>query len=223
MTEPSGEESRRARRFIIDPPLHATYGQAELLILDAGETGVQAEHAIALKLGTLARLQIQVPGTPEPLRLDGLVTWSRLSKKPNAQGKYLYRSGIRIEGGSEGIRAAVEKLRDIRRAQPDNFSLQKKEKVRREKEQKLHNPQVKVIRQKATEIPTDQLLLIQQARERLKSQPDEAVKWYNRAKFSLQGTDHMHHREEVLAVWEYLDRTVDVSVIARVFGDKKET
>jgi len=222
MTEPSTEESRRARRFIIDPPLRATFGQAELLIIDAGETGIQVEHAAPMKLATTTRLQVFLPGTLEPLKVDGRVAWSRLSKKPNAQGKYLYRSGIRIEGGSEEIRDAVNKLRDSRRAQPDNFSLQKKEKIHREKSQKLNHPQVKLIMQKAPEIPTDQLLLIQQARERLKSHPDEAVKWYNRAKFSLQATEHMHNREEVLAIWEYLDRTVELSVIAQVFGDKKE-
>jgi hypothetical protein len=72
------------------------------------------------------------------------------------------------------------------------------------------------------EIPPDQVLLVQHARERLRANPVEALKWYNRAKFALsQGgnpiTDPIPNREDVLAVWEYLERTIDLNTIVQVF------
>jgi hypothetical protein len=76
------------------------------------------------------------------------------------------------------------------------------------------------------DVSADQVLLIQHARDRLRTHPDEALKWYNRAKYSIAqsavGTpDMLYHREEVLAVWEYLERTVELQTIARVFDMKK--
>jgi len=218
---PGVEESRTTRRFLIDPALQGTFGAADISVLDVGEHGIQAEHAVPLKLGSTAKLILSIPGVNEPLRLEGQAVWSRLSKKPNREGKYLYRSGVRVDKDGESIRTVIEKLQAMSLARPDNFSLNRKEKLLREKQEKLQHPQVKLILQKAQEIPGDQLLLIQQARERLQTHPDEAVKWYNRAKFSLGEGLQIHHREDVLAVWEYLERTIDINVVARVFGEKK--
>ncbi|HVT03980.1 MAG TPA: PilZ domain-containing protein [Thermoanaerobaculia bacterium] len=220
---PSVEESRAAKRFIIDPPLRGSFAAAELSVMDIGEKGFQAEHAVALKLGASGKFNISLPDLTEPLRVEGRIVWSRLSKNPNHEGKYLYRSGIRVDTSSETLAQAIERLNTMALAKPDNFSLTRKEKILKEKQNKLLHPQVKLIMQKAQEIPGDQLLLIQQARERLQMHPDEAVKWYNRAKFSLaEAGQQIHHREDVLAVWEYLERTIDLNVISRVFGEKKQ-
>lgn len=49
-------------------------------------------------------------------------------------------------------------------------------------------------------------------------------KWYNRAKFSIidsgspVSSDQFRHKEETLAVWEYLERTIDLATIERVFA-----
>jgi len=74
------------------------------------------------------------------------------------------------------------------------------------------------------EVPADQALLVQHARERLRANPDEAAKWYNRARFAtdeeggqLVAAELIRHRQDVLAVWEYLERTVPIAVVMRVF------
>jgi len=114
---------------------------------------------------------------------QGLIVWSHLSKRPSADGKLLYRSGVRW-------------------AKPG---------------------QLKVFR--SEQIPPDQVMLIQHARERLRSHPDEALKWYNRAKYALVEDDtaigeSLRHRDDVLAVWEYLERSVPIETIASVFERK---
>ena len=72
------------------------------------------------------------------------------------------------------------------------------------------------------DVDADTALLILQARDRLRANPAEAIKWYNRAKFSIidsgspVSTDQFRHKEETLAVWEYLERTIDLATIERV-------
>lgn len=46
------------------------------------------------------------------------------------------------------------------------------------------------------------------------------MKWYNRARFATNedvAVEMFRHREDVLAVWEYLERTVPLAVVVRVF------
>ena len=70
-------------------------------------------------------------------------------------------------------------------------------------------------------------MMIQQARQRLASAPDEALKWYNRARFALTERADIAaelslvtHRQEVLAVWEYLQRRIPINAIIRAFAGK---
>jgi hypothetical protein len=105
----------------------------------------------------------------------------------------------------------------------DAESLDRKRQRHEEREQeKLAKPTMKHV---ATEpdITPDQVLLIRHARERLRSNFDEAQKWYSRAYFALRNgrtgssADVMTYPEDVLAVWEYLERSVPLSSIKRVF------
>jgi hypothetical protein len=75
----------------------------------------------------------------------------------------------------------------------------------------------------------EQVTLIQQTRKRLRADPIEAIKWYNRARYSLSDQDarvveaftRQGYREEVLAVWEVLERKIPLGMIARVFTEGK--
>jgi hypothetical protein len=65
---------------------------------------------------------------------------------------------------------------------------------------------------------------IEQARAHLSASFDEALKWYNRARYSLaeeavqKAVLGIRHKEDVLAVWEYLGRRIDIPTIARAFN-----
>ena len=108
----------------------------------------------------------------------------------------------------------------------DDDSLNRKKKRAEEREQdKVGKP---IVRMVATEsdISPDQVLLIQHARAKLKENFDEAQKWYSRAYFALRdgrtgnAAELMHYPEDVLAVWEYLERSVPLSTIKRVFDQQ---
>src|SRR5205814_1536446 len=116
--------------------------------------------------------------------VHALVIWSRLSQTPNEEGKLLYHSGLRLDEDGESFATAIQALADHNVIKRDTESLERKRRKFVEREQeKSSKPSVKMI--KTDEFSADQALLIQHARERLQNDPDEALKWYNRARYTI--------------------------------------
>ncbi len=216
MSEP--EELRAGDRFDLNPPLEGTFGSASVALQNVGVRGAQVEHSDALRLGSEARLTVIVGG--EKIELRGRVVWSRLSKRPDPKGKYLYLSGIRFEEGAFFPPPALGQLARAGVARLDQRSLERKREalLRRDHERAGH-PTFKPTR---LEISSDHLLMVQHARAQLQMNATEAQKWYQRARFAppvLDGTA-LPYREDVVAVWEYLGRSVDIEIVARAFEEK---
>lgn len=216
-------ELRAAERYVSIEPLVGSYGAASVLLLDIGERGAQIEHAQPLRLGTTARLWFKWGHVT--VSLQAVTVWSHLSKKPNDKGKYLYHSGLRIEHAEESLRDALRDLASRGVLKLDVESMERKRQRLLDKQRAMTgHSSFKVLNNTTTQ---QQALLIQHARERLNANPDEAAKWYNRAKFALTqdnihfAGDAMRHREDVLAVWEYLERSVPLAEVMKAF-EKKE-
>lgn len=217
MSEP--EELRAGDRFDLNPSLPGTFGAATVSVQNVGVRGVQVEHPDPLRLGLEARLAVAIPGG-EKVELRGRVVWSRLSRRPDAKGKYLYRSGIRFDEGVFFPPPVVGQLARAGIARLDQKSLDRKREalLRRDQERAA---KATFVPQKR-EISPEQLLLVQHAREQLQMNATEAQKWYQRVRFSppvLDGTQ-LPYRDDVVAVWEYLGRTVDIEIVARAFEEK---
>jgi len=212
---------RTIERYAVVEPLVGSFGAASISILDIAEQGAQIEHAQPLRLGARGRLWFK--RSDVAASVHAMVIWSRLSEKPNDEGRLLYRSGLRLDEG-ESFAAPIQALGDQGVIRRDTESLERKRRKFVEREQvKTAKPSVKRI--KTEEIPPDQALLVQHARERLQNDPEEARKWYNRARYAIVETavpiaHDVRGREDVLAVWEYLERSVPLSTIVRLF-DKK--
>ena len=220
---------RSTDRFVVArPPLTGSYGSASIAILDLSAQGAQIEHAQPLRLGTRARFWFKRGDVA--ISVQALTIWSHLSRTPNEKGKYLYRSGLRVESAVEAFAQALQGLLDDSVVKLDSASLDRKR--QREVDRattRASNPIVKMLRTAAeSDIPADQALLIQHARERLRAEPEEAQRWYQRAKYAIKHgaasvvMEAIPNREEVLAVWEYLERSVGIPTIVRVFERKKD-
>ncbi|HJW92848.1 MAG TPA: hypothetical protein VJ901_04460 [Thermoanaerobaculia bacterium] len=214
---------RGADRFVADERLAGSFGSASITVIDLAEEGAQIEHAQPLRLGLKARFWFR--SRDISVSAQGLIVWSHLSKRPSADGKLLYRSGVRIEEEGDQFADTLRQLVRSGIVHRDVGALDRKRKRLEEKEQERWGKpgQLKVFR--SEQIPPDQVMLIQHARERLRSHPDEALKWYNRAKYALVEDDtaigeSLRHRDDVLAVWEYLERSVPIETIASVFERK---
>lgn len=217
---------RSTQRFVITrPPLTGSYGSASINVLDLSPEGAQIEHAQPLRLGTRARFWFKRGDIS--FAVQAMTIWSHLSRTPNSKGKYLYHSGLRIETGAEILSQALQGLLDDGVIVLESGSLEKKRK--REVERAGTRSAQPVLRPLGGgyDIPFDQALLIQQARDRLRAEPEEAQRWYQRAKYAMTHdaasavVESIPNREEVLAVWEYLDRSVEISTIVRVFERKR--
>ncbi len=215
------KDLREAERFVVLEPLIGSFGSASVTILNLAEHGMQVEHAQPLRLSTRGRVWFKRGDVA--VNNQGIIIWSHLSKTPNDKGKYLYHSGIRFETQDVTMLEALHALSNHGVVRLDEHSLQRKQQRLDAMQQERRNrPLFKVIRSDS-DIPSDQALLIEHARARLRSNPDEAKKWYNRARYALTedysrtGAEAIRHREDVLAVWEYLERSVDLSTIVKVF------
>ncbi len=218
-------ELRATERFTAAEPLKGNFGVASITIVNIGETGAQIEHPQPLRLATRARLAFK--RGDNAFAAYGVLLWSHLSKRPNDKGKLLYRSGIRFEDDDADFPKIIDTLLSHGVVQNDPDSLERKRQRLAERKAERSGRTMRQVRNlPQIDVSADQILLIQHARDRLRAHPDEAMKWYNRAKYSITQSSEpiaadLYHRDEVLAVWEYLERTVDLAVIARVFDLKK--
>jgi hypothetical protein len=210
---------RQAERFVVLEPIVANFGSASVTILNIAERGMQIEHATPLRLGMTGRVWFK--RAEVAVNIQGLIIWSHLSKTPNERGKYLYHSGLRFESDDVAMLDALNTLSNVGVLRPDEHSLErKKQRMEALLQEKRNRPLFKIVTPE-NDIPSDQALLIEHARARLRANPEEAKKWYNRARYaqtdSWAGAESIRHREDVLAVWEYLERSVDLSTIVKVF------
>ncbi len=219
---PDIRDLRGSERYVVTERLPGSFGAAEVVLINLAEQGAQIEHAQPLRLATKGRLWFKRGDVS--VSLHAFVVWSRLSKTPNEQGKYLYRSGLRIDEGVSEFVSAMQRLAEHRVITRDNESLDRKRQRHEEREQeKAGKPVMKRVPTES-DISPDQVLLIRHARDRLRANFDEAQKWYSRAYFALRdgrtgvvSSELQRYPEDVLAVWEYLERSVPLSTIKRVF------
>ena len=218
-------ELRRSPRFIALEPIKGYYANCEVVIHDLSEGGFQIEHVDPLKLASSGLLSFENPKTFEGIEFRVKVVWSRLSSTPNARGKLLYRSGLRVEQAEDRSRKALTRL-IAQFTRPDEQSLERKrKKVRDLAKERASRPVIKFIRNTGPAL--EQTRTITEARRYLRSNPVEALRWYNRAKYSLSEEQirtleemNVSFRDDVLAVWEYLERKIPIALVAKAFQDR---
>ena len=219
---PDIKDLRAIERYVVAEPLVGSFGAAAISVVDIAEQGAQIVHPQPLRLGSRARLWFKRGDVAASVH--AIVIWSRVSQKPNDEGRLLYHSGLRIDDQAESFASAIQALADQNVIRRDTASLDRKRRKLIDREQERSGkPSVKIL--KTEEVPSDQALLVQHARERLLADPDEARKWYNRARYAIVESSapiaaEIRAREDVLAVWEYLERSVPLSTIVRLF-DKR--
>lgn len=227
--EPEVSDSRRTTRYTAIAPIKGNFGSADVWVHDLGERGFQVQHIVPLKLANAGVLTFAHPRTSETLVFRVRVVWSRLSSMQAANGKFLYRSGLRVEQLDDASRNALETLfKEF--ASPDSDSLSRKRRKlselasRRAHGAASRSQSTRLPPNSEPSIPKEHVLLVKEARSRLRGDVVESMRWYNRAKTTLTDADlnflnreRIHHREDVLAVWEFLQRKVPLQNVVKVF------
>jgi hypothetical protein len=204
-------EVRSAERYSAKEPISGSFGAASIGVVNLSYHGAMIEHAQPLRLATKSRLWFKHADIT--VAVQAIVVWSRLSKQPNAKGKYLYHSGLRVDSGAADLAAALQALANRGLVSLDMETLDRKRQRTEEREREKTSPRMRAVNTE-TGITLDQMLLIRHASDRLRANPEEARRWFEKTKDSAPD-DVVKHGREVMAVWEYLERTIDAGVIAK--------
>lgn len=211
------EEMRAADRFYVAPFLNAEFESQPVRIEDMSKRGARIESAQQVGAGTTGTLRFAVPQTTVTAAVSGKIVWSAVK----SMGPTRYRAGIVIGDKPEVMRLAIGQLVESGRAVIDTHSLALKLRIIRARARQLA-PQFTSV-ESGSGVPAEQYLLVQSVREELRLNPDEAMHWYRRARLLIKDpktrteaapiADH----PDALAVWEYLERSIDPSIIGRTF------
>jgi len=213
------EELRSTDRFYVAPALEGMFGGRPVWIEDLSARGARIEAPSEPRRGSSATLQFAVPSSEIEVVVNAQVVWTSLKAITGAARKS-YRAGMFVAEKAELMRLAIGRLCEINRAALDMHSLRLKLKILRARARQLapSYPQIET-----TGIPAEQYLLIQGVREELRLNPEEALHWYRRARMVIadpatrEVAPSIAHHPDALAVWEYLDRSVDPSIVSRAF------
>lgn len=214
------EELRSTERFYVAPSLDGTFDGQPVLIEDLSARGARIETLTQPPRGSVAVLQFSVPKSEIAVSVLGEVKWTALKTITGDAAARTYRAGLFINEKSELLRLAIGRLCDLNRAALDMQSLRLKLKILRARARQMA-PSYRAI--EASGIPAEQYLLIQGVREELRLNPDEAMHWYRRARMIINdpatraAAPPIASHPDALAVWEYLDRSVDPSIVGRAF------
>jgi hypothetical protein len=206
------EELRSTDRFDLQPSVEGEWNGADIRIENLSARGARIESPRPLAPSASGTLIFGVGDLS--VSVAAAVAWSSMK----SVGPSMYRSGLIIDEKPELLRLAIGHLCEKGAAILDTHSLSLKLKVIRAR-----------ARQHATHasemagVPTEQYLLIQCVREELRLNPDEAMHWYRRARLTIAdpatraAAPAIADHPDALAVWEYLDRSIDPSIIGRTF------
>ena len=205
------EELRRSDRFAMQQPLEGRFDGARVAIEDLSVRGARIATTSPVAAGTRGTLSFMT------VEVSAQVAWSAIkSLDPTT-----YRAGLAIAEKAEQMRLAIGQLCESGQASLDTHSLALKLKVIRARARQLAASYRAV---DVVGVPAEQYLLVQCVREELRLNPEEAMHWYRRARLTIndpatrRAAPAIANHPDALAVWEYLDRSIDPSVIGRTFN-----
>jgi hypothetical protein len=213
------EELRSTDRFFLSPSLDGTFDGQPVKIENLSARGARIELAAEPLHGSTGGLWLGVPQSEIAISVAAEVRWTAV-KAISGSATSSFRAGLFINEKPELLRLAIGLLCEMNRAALDTQSLRLKLKIIRARARQLAPRYAQV---ESAGIPAEQYLLIQGVREELRLNPEEAMHYYRRARLIINDpatrtvAPPIANHPDALAVWEYLDRSIDPSVVGRAF------
>lgn len=213
------EELRGADRFFLAPSLEGYFAAQPVRIENLSARGARIETKTQLAKGTVQPLAFRIPDSSHDVVVSAAVMWTSM-KAITGSDVRTYRTGLLVSDKHEMMRLAIGQLCELGNAVLDTTSLSLKLKILRARVRQFA-PADNLVQ--ASGVPPEQYLLIQSVREELRLNPEEAMHWYRRARIVINDSDTRKvapmivDYPDALAVWEYLDRSIDPSVVGRAF------
>jgi hypothetical protein len=210
------EELRGSDRFYVEPHLDASWNSKRVAVEDLCAHGARIGSAEPLDTGSTGVLHFKLPTAADRVEVRTKVVWSSVKSVDPVK----HHAGLSISGKGEQVRLAIGRLCESGRAIIDTRSLGLKLKIIRARARQMA-PSYREI--ETAGVPPEQYILIQCVREELRLNPEEAIHWYRCARLLIKdpatraNAPAIADHPDALAVWEYLDRSIDPSIIGRTF------
>ncbi len=227
LENPEVREARYRPRFQLSKAIEALVANNRATICNLSPGGIGITHSSPVKIGSDVLIKIGAPENEADVAFRGRLVWSRLSRTAEPNGKYPYNSGICVVDDSPAVAGLMGRLIRAHGARQPS-SLDAKRQALEERARSRETPvSLTTSTRVAPRITSDQALMIQQARNILANNPDAAIKWYDRAKYSLvnrgiiaSADRSTPYRREVLVVWEYLEGKLDLDLVSSILDAK---
>lgn len=204
-------DERSTDRHIVSPALKGDFNShGPVRIDDLSSRGARIETTRRISPDTRGVLRYLIPDGSFEVSVNVDVVWCHL-KAIWSSDENRYSVGLRVTDRHDLQKIGIAKLHDARRAAQDTRSLKLKLRLM-------------PIRSRLGDTVTDRIALIRAIRDDLGSNTEGAQKWLQRAARtsndpSVRGlAGPIAHNVEALAVWEFMDRTIDPTLIALAFG-----
>ena len=213
------EELRASDRFFLIPPLHGYFAAKEVSINNISARGARIETTAEMTKGMAQPLAFRIPDSSHDVVVSATVVWTSV-KAISGSDVRTYHAGLSVSDKHEMMRLAIGQLCEDGHAVLDTTSLTLKLRIIRARA-RTFAPSYKAIEESG--ISAEQYLLIQGVREELRLNPEEAMHWYRRARLVIndpstrKAAPSIVNHPDALAVWEYLDRSVDATIVGRAF------
>jgi PilZ domain len=200
-------ELRRAERYVPLRQIGGIFGETKFSILQMSTTGLRIRHQESLMPGTEAKVSFALLRPARSVVVRARVVWTSIARSGEERFSI---SGLRILDHQERVARAIDLLKAAHELQPE-----RRTQVRRTTDGLIP----------VEEISDDEIALVTNAVQKFATDPVEAGRWYSRARFALSdenvrraAPERPREREEVLGIWEYLDRQVEIPKIAGIVG-----
>jgi hypothetical protein len=205
---PDQADLRLAPRYVPRRQMGGTFRQVRFTILQISTTGLRIRHDETFRPGDVARLTFAVMKPARSFGMQARVVWTTIAQR--GEGASFCISGLRVIDGNDQLREAIDLLRA-------SHDLQLEEgPARRRTSATMSGPP-------PTGLSDDDVAAIIRAVRLFSSDPVEAHRWYTRARFALVDDQvrqaapaKARDREEIVGIWEFLNRRLDLGKITSV-------
>lgn len=202
---------RLAPRYVPRRQLGGTFQDQKFSIVQLSANGLRIKHEETMRPGIEGRLAFSLVTPARTLAFKARVVWTSIAQR--GSGPSFCISGIRLSDPNDStLHNAVDLLLAARELEPER-------------------PRTSTSAPAAiTGLSDDEVASVIRAVRLLTSDPVEASRWYTRARFALAdeavraaAPTRARDREEALAVWEYLRRSIDLKAVASVLAWIRQT
>lgn len=209
-------ENRRSNRFLLQSPIDGRVSDTDIRICDLSSTGARIESSEKLPAGQRLSLSFALPRSELMVDVTVEVVWSYLTAIWS-DSDYRYSSGLRAVDNPGMMRAAIGHLSDLRFAEKDVRSLALKSRLENYGIPKFASGDG------IDHESGGRVSLVRSVRSALGKEEIDSSRWFERARTvaqqpDIRGTAGPIAKDiEALAVWEFLDRSIDPSLVALGF------